>query len=449
MFTENNISIYDFACALSEAVDLVSSDLNNHHKKVAYISCVIAQEMKLSNDEIQDIILASMLHDIGAFSIEERKKIMKFESYGNTLNFHAILGCKLLKSFVPLEKVATLIKHHHEKYDRSRHDIPMGSYIMHLADRISVLIDEHQEILEQIPRICAKIAQNQNAFHPKILAAFDRLANLEFFWIEATSPSLTAIILRRIRFSKEIIDLGTLRKFAKVFANLIDFRCRFTATHSSGVAAVAMELAIVDGFSEREYKLMEIAGFLHDLGKLTVPSRILEKNGPLDAKEVNCMKKHTYYTHSILSKINGLEHIAAWAAYHHERPDGNGYPFHVEGENFSKLARIMAVADIVTALTEDRPYRLGMEQEKVTKILYSMAENRGIDKNVAELAVKNFFRVNEARIKAQSEAQKEYKAFYNITNKEEKKVAPNYEAPVIDFIGNQWQRHGLEGSHIY
>ena len=439
MFTENNISIYDFVRALSEAVDLVSAGLSKHHKRVAYISCILAQEANLSNDEMQDIILAAMLHDIGAFSMEERIDISTPDSYDSSTNQHALFGYKLLKGFAPLAKVATLIRHHHAHYDKARQDIPIGSYIIHLADRISVLLDDHSEILQQVPTICANIMQHQDMFHPDLLTAFTRLADLESFWVEVYSPPLTAILAKRVQFSKEIIDLKTLRKFAKVFAQLIDFRSRFTATHSSGVAAVAKELAVIDGFSERECKLMEIAGFLHDLGKLTVPNKILEKNGPLNNEELNCIRKHTYYTYAILRTINGLEHLATWAAYHHERLDERGYPFHVKGENFSKLARIMAVADIVTALTEDRPYRLGMGRKKAIKILLGMAENNKIDKRVVELVEANFSRINEVRVKAQQKALKGYEAFHAdapVVQRREKTFS-RYAMPAVEHVNRQ------------
>ena len=141
----------------------------------------------------------------------------------------------------------------------------------------------------------------------------------------------------------------------------------------------------------------------------------MEKKGTLNYEEINSIRKHTYYTYSVLSKINGLEQIATWASYHHERQDGNGYPFHIGAESFPLPARIMAVADIVTALTEDRPYRLGMNKEDTMKILFSMVEDGGIDRNVVETANANFSRINAARTKANLEARKEYDAFNNTT----------------------------------
>jgi len=413
MLMDHEISIYDFVCALAEAVDLVSPVLNNHHKRVTYISCCLALEMNLPTDDIQDIVLASMLHDIGAFSIGERLKDAMFEFHDSRLNEHCMLGYKLLKDFEPLKKAAVLIRYHHMDYDSIKHYIPIGSHIIHLADRVAVLIDDKNEILEQIPGVLENIMMRRSQFHPRTLDALEKLSILEYFWVEAFSSSVESNLQKKLHFSKEIIDLETLRNFAKVVAQIIDFRNRFTATHSSGVAAVAKELTVISGFSERECILMEIAGFLHDLGKLAVPNEILEKNGQLDMKEIFTVKKHTYYTYSILSKIHGLEHIAEWAAHHHERQDGNGYPFHVKGRDFSKLARVMAVADIITALTEDRPYRAGMNLKRAVDVLFAMADDGGIDKSIVELANENFFRINSVRIKAQNEARTEYETFHN------------------------------------
>ena len=411
MLTESEFSIFDFASCISEAIDLVFPALNNHHKEVAYISYSIAKEMNLSDDEIKDIVLASILHDIGAFTNEERLQVKLTLFNDSSCDHHCIEGYKLLKNFEPLFNAATIIKYHHAHYEESRHEIPIGSYIVHLADRLSVVLDDNKEILAQIPEIMKKVKNNQFKFHPDTLTALSRLEKLEFFWIEACSLQFYNVLPERMRFTKKIIDLKTLRSFAKVVACIIDYRSRFTSTHSSGVAAVALELTTISGFSERECKMMEIAGFLHDIGKIAISNDILEKNGVLTYEEFNEMRKHTYYTYVVLNKVKGLEHISTWAAYHHEKLNGNGYPFHVKGENFSKLARIMAVSDIVTAITEDRPYRLGMKSEEAIKILTHMVEDGAIDKGIVEIVKENFSCINEVRVKAQQNALREYTSF--------------------------------------
>jgi putative nucleotidyltransferase with HDIG domain len=416
MVTNNEYSISELVCAISEAVDLVSPVLTSHHKKVTSIAGSIAREMNLPNYYVQDIVLASMLHDIGAFTIGERVKTLAFQACENGMDRHSLLGYQLLKNFKPLARAARLIQHHHANYHTSKDEVPLGSYIIHLADKAAILFSDRREVLEQIPGIVKRVNEMHYRFHPDVLAAFLRLSKLEYVWLGAFLPPHGNTPVKKRRVSAETMELEVLRDFAKVIAHIIDFRSRFTATHSSGVAAVAQELTSLSGFSDQECKLMEIAGLLHDLGKLAVPNEILEKSGKLSREEYNIIRKHTYYTYEILSKVNGMEDIATWAAYHHERQDGTGYPFHVKGEDFPKLACVMAVADVLTALTEGRPYRAGMDKDQATKILFSMAASGAIDQGIVELADKNFFRINSVRMAAQQQAKKEYDAFYHMAD---------------------------------
>ena len=419
MYKDSEYSVFDFASSISDAIDLVYPALCNHHKKVAYISYCIANEMRLPDRKILDIVLASTLHDIGAFSVAERMCVVNALFDDSAHNQHALIGYRLLQDCKPLKNAATIIKYHHAHYNKAAATtIPLGSYIVRLADRLSLLLNEDNEMLEQIPEIMKRIEEYRDTFHPDVLEALNRLAQMEYFWIEACSTSVKYDLPKRMKNIKEVMDLDVLRSFAIVFSRIIDFRSRFTVTHSSGVAAVALEMTTISGFSSRECRLMEIAGYMHDLGKLVIPSEILEKNGALTGEEFNEMRKHSYYTYIVLERIEGLEQIALWAAYHHEKLNGNGYPFHVKGEDFSKFARIIAVADIVTAITEDRPYRLGMDSKNAIKILRDMVDEGAIDKTIVDLVEENFPRINAARIKAQVKAQNEYSALArsNISN---------------------------------
>ena len=414
MYTEGDFSVLDFASSISDAIDLVYPALSNHHKKVAYISYYVAKEMNLPDYQIMDIVLAAILHDIGAFSVDERMNVVNALFDDSAYNQHALIGSKLLQDCKPLDHAANIIKYHHAHYIPAAHGIPLGSYIVHLADRLSLLLNESSEILAQVPEIMKMIEENNDAFHPDTLTALHRLSQLEYFWIEACSTSISFTLPKRMLNIREVMNLDVLKSFAKVFSRIIDFRSRFTSTHSSGVAAVAFELATISAFSARECKMMEIAGYLHDLGKLTIPAEILEKNSTLTYEEFNEMRKHSYYTYIILNKIDGFEQISTWAAYHHEKLNGNGYPFHVKGDDFSKLARIISVSDIVTAITEDRPYRPGMDSIKAISILRSMVEEGAIDVSIVDLVELNFSRINSVRKAAQSKAFHEYSALSSI-----------------------------------
>ena len=416
MHVEGEFSVFDITQSISDAIDLVYPALCNHHKKVAYISYSIAKEMSLPDHKIVDVVQAAMLHDIGAFSVDERLCVVNAMFDDSAQNQHALIGCRLLQGCKPLDHAATIIKYHHAHYTAAARSIPLGSYIVHLADRLSLLLNEGSEILEQVPEIMKTIEENSKSFHPDTLAALRRLVKLEYFWIEACSVSMNYVLPERLPKTKVVMDLDVLKTFAKVFSRIIDFRSKFTATHSSGVAAVALELATISGFSSRESKMVEIAGYLHDLGKLSIPTEILEKNSALTYEEFNEMRKHSYYTYIILSKIKGMEQISTWAAYHHEKLNGDGYPFHVKGDDFSKLARIIAVADIVTAITEDRPYRPGMDSINAISILKDLVEESAIDRSIVDIVEKNFSRINDVRKTAQEKAFHQYNALREIND---------------------------------
>jgi len=414
MHLESEFSVFDFIHSISDAIDMVYPALSNHHKKVAYISYCIAKEMNLPEHKIVDIAHAATLHDIGAFSVAERMGVVNAMFDDSAHNKHALIGYSLLQGCKPLSRAATIIKYHHARYTEAASDVPLGSYIIRLADRLSLLLNEGSEILEQVPEVMKKIEENNESFHPDALAALRRLVKLEYFWIEACSVSVNYVLPERLPRTKEVMSLDVIKNFAKVFSRIIDFRSKSTAAHSSGVAAVALELATISGFSARESKMMEIAGYLHDLGKLTIPAEILEKNSALTYEEFNEMRKHSYYTYIILNKIKGMEQISTWAAYHHEKLNGDGYPFHVKGDDFSKLARIIAVADIVTAITEDRPYRPGMDSINAINILKDLVEESAIDKSIVDLVEENFSRINDVRKTAQEKAFHQYNALGEI-----------------------------------
>jgi len=157
--------------------------------------------------------------------------------------------------------------------------------------------------------------------------------------------------------------------------------------------------------------MMKVAGHLHDLGKLAVPAEILEKPAKLTEEEFDIIKSHTFYTYSILETISDLDVINAWASFHHERLDGKGYPFRHKGEDLSLGSRIMAVADVFTAITEDRPYRKGMTSDRALQVLQQMAANSALDSGIVSLLTLHYNEIDSMRIDAQTAAMEEYQQF--------------------------------------
>ncbi len=147
------------------------------------------------------------------------------------------------------------------------------------------------------------------------------------------------------------------------------------------VGLIAKELAVLSNLDEIVCHKLEIAGYLHDIGKLMTPDNILQKPGPLNELERSIMNQHSYETYEILRHIKGLEDIAIWASYHHEGLNGTGYPFHPHQQKLSIECRIISVADIFQALVQDRPYREGCTLEKTIEILDQNVKKGILDKN--------------------------------------------------------------------
>ncbi|NLL51155.1 MAG: HD domain-containing protein, partial [Peptococcaceae bacterium] len=123
----------------------------------------------------------------------------------------------------------------------------------------------------------------------------------------------------------------------------------------------------------------------HDLGKLAVPKKILDKAEPLREEEFQIVKTHTFHTYNLLSLARFSKNIVEWASYHHERLDGTGYPFRMSADTLTTGARLMAIADIFTALTEDRPYRRALPRERAMNILEKNA-GAWVDQELLEVA---------------------------------------------------------------
>ncbi len=409
------VSLYDLVFNISHITDMVNTNLNFHHEQVAYISYRIAKEFDLEESKIKDLVLAASIHDIGSFSTEERIRTLNFEIENSEK--HAEAGADLVDSFDYLEHLSPIIKYHHldwnygELPEELKEKVPIASYILHLADRISILISKADDVLNQKNQIIKVIKKYAGIkLHPKLVKIFIDLAKKDDFWLASVRSNIIQKELKKV-FSKAEISLGLreLLSLSKFYSKIIDFRSQFTATHSKGVALTARYLAQILGWEENQITKIEIAGYLHDLGKLAVPSYILEKKDKLTNREINIIKSHTFYTYHILDSLEGLEDIKEWAAFHHEKLNGTGYPFRYKDERLSTGSRIMAVADIFTALTEDRPYRTGLAKEATLELLDKMVGAHEIDGSIVALVKKNYEQINQVRESAQGLAKNEYK----------------------------------------
>lgn len=183
-------------------------------------------------------------------------------------------------------------------------------------------------------------------------------------------------------------------------ATAIEAKDRYTGGHTKRVALFAELIAKHMGLSKEQVAEIKLGATLHDIGKIGVDDKVLKKEAPLDAQEWEHMKLHPEFGYRILANVRSMKTITDGMRYHHERPDGNGYPLGLKGEEIPVIARIISVADTFDAMTSNRPYRKGLDYEVAFEEIVSNAGTQ-FDQKVVDGFVRAFKleRMGKKRIK--------------------------------------------------
>lgn len=275
----------------------------------------------------------------------------------------------------------------------------MLANLIFLADRVDALSVQHRladdavSMLAIAHKITEEIKEFSGTFlDPDLVKSFLEVSKKEGFWFRLEPESLHRYLQKYMAsFKSESIDLFSLEQIAELFAMMVDAKSPYMADHSYDVAGLLRFLAAKMGLPPDVCSKIEIAGLLHDLGKLRVPDEILDKASALSDEEFDVIKIHAYETYQILSKINGLEDIAQWASQHHEKLNGQGYPCRADAGVLTLPARIIAVADVFQALAQKRPYRKNLKPLEILKIIDQKVGGNELDGDVAE-AVRQIFK---------------------------------------------------------
>lgn len=207
-------------------------------------------------------------------------------------------------------------------------------------------------------------------FDPDLVSALRSLGPGDRVWSDLRDADLPGKIAAAEPEERVIAaDESRLDRIAHAFALVVDAKSTFTYHHSDRVASIAVSIADTLGLPEQERVRIRRAGLLHDIGKLSVPNRILDKPGKLDAAEWDVVKTHPHFTFEILERVPVFSEFAFDAAAHHERIDGKGYHRGLGGRALSRHARILATADIFDALSAARPYRGPLPIEQVLSMI--------------------------------------------------------------------------------
>ncbi len=384
--------------ALSDALDLVGVDDVAHGKRVGIMCAHCASVLGWSEAQQTLMFDLGMLHDIGVSSTQTHQHLLQEFDWPDS-QAHAELGARLLGEFPPLAHLAEPIRYHHTRWDLLQQSVPgrlslqqaLQANMVYLTDRVDTFAAPFygRHLFDQIPHIQQRVRSVSGTyFAPELVEAFVEASRTEVFWLMLEPRAIQLFLQDQLgRGDNPPVGMRELRVLASIFSRIVDAKSEFTATHSLGVARLARFLADKMGLDTEHCDKLEVAGLLHDLGKLRVPDEILNKPGKLDAHERQIMNTHSFETYQILRKIDGFEEIALWAAYHHEEPGGSGYPFHVPEDKLSLEARILRVADIFQAMAQTRPYRSGMDAVQIQAFLLDLVRQGKLDAGVVDVVV--------------------------------------------------------------
>ena len=431
------VTLIEILSSLSHALDITEGQKRGHSFRTAYLSLLVGKKLNLTQNDLFDLYCSALLKDAGCSSNASRVyKIFDSDDLQTKYNFKFINWSNLFESVKfalnntkPNENLFYKISHliAETKGDPKLMDeiveircnkgseiaISLG-FNYNVANAIKFL-DEHWDGNgspykikgDKIPLFSRILSISQTfevfASNFDLEAAFDIINKRKSKWFDPTLVDIFNSLKNEkeiwdkyhyllknysiIQIDEEILQNSApmetpVSKIAEVFSLIIDAKTPFTYNHSKRVADYCVLIANSLNFSQDKVNFMYVVGLLHDIGKLGVSNKILEKPGKLTEQEFELIKLHPKYSYEILKNIRTFNYLAEVAGAHHERIDGKGYYQGLKEEQINEDMRILAVADVFDALRSERPYRPAMDLDKVFSI---MENDKGLDQKYVNI----------------------------------------------------------------
>lgn len=357
--------------------DLADHPTHQHAIRVGEGCVIIGDKLGLSPRKIQQLYFAGLLHDIGKISIDInllKKKEKLTDSEFQLIRHHSVMGCKITAMLPELSDIAFWIRWHHEKWDGTgypdklyKDQIPVEVQILSTMDCFDSMqtprFDRDKLSMEESFNIIK--SERDTSFNPVIVDMIcDMIEKDEITpgkssdkFIELKHKYLRTPIIVNEDHNWSVVGMTGIYPILRLFARVIDAKHSYTHGHSTRVSILSKYLAGVAGFSQRDLLKVEVAGLLHDAGKISIPLEILNKSNLPDTNEWVIIKNHPVHSSNLLKSISLIKDIADITHQHHERLDGSGYPWGAKENEIDILAQIIAISDTFDAMTSQRTYR--------------------------------------------------------------------------------------------
>ncbi len=408
--------------ALSHALDMTAGQPTGHCLRSCWIGQQVGRAIGLDAAEMGDLYYATLLKDSGcssnaaricqlfltddlSFKRDRRTMGLSLPSLMNFVVRHTGAGAGVMERARAIVNAVQNGGEIHRELTESR--CSRGAQIARqlrfsedVVDAIQAL-DEHWDGSGQPQGLAGKeiplysrialLAQVADVFHagvgpqgtreevarrsggwfdPRIADAFAVLARDSAFWRQLAADDLEQRVLEMAPAQQaQPVDDDHLDDIAMAFGQIVDAKSPWTAGHSARVALITEHVAERLGLGAPERRWLRRGALLHDVGKLGVSTRILDKAGPLDADEWAAVRQHAANTEQILGRIGAFGTLARIAGAHHEKLDGTGYPRGLDARHIRLETRIITTADIFDALTSDRPCRPALATEEALRVL--------------------------------------------------------------------------------
>ncbi|MCL2214799.1 MAG: HD domain-containing protein [Treponema sp.] len=362
--------------------------LVDHGKRVAYLMFKILEKQHKHNEQqLRDICILAMLHDIGAYKTEEIDKMVIFET--TNVWEHSAYGYLFLKYFSPLKELAEVILYHHADCNEAsclKSDHQLLAQLMSMCDRADIFLKYKKNAND----FCEYLQKYRGIRYFGYIVDMFLASGIDVSIVnnEMDSDAVFNKVLYNIPLTEDEVN-GYIRMI--IFS--IDFRSSQTVLHTVTTACAAVFLARLLGAGENEIKNIETGAMLHDIGKIGIPLHILESRDKLSESDMEIMKTHVVISEKILDG-NVDEIIKHLAVRHHEKLNGTGYPKKLNAGDISLYDRIIAVADIFSALCGVRSYKGEFPKEKIIGILNDMSGL--LDTHIVSLTIKHYDEIHNA-----------------------------------------------------
>ena len=382
---------------IATALDAVEHELlgasTNHGKRIAVLCTKMIQalgknpEIPSEAAEIMNLAICAMLHDSALTEYILAERIAG--QHDPAMKKHCEYGQRNVDALCLKTSVKDFILYHHERADGQgpfgikEGEGPLEAELITIADSIDVSFHlqrlESEAELSSVRDIIAKEAGktfSKTAANAMLeILDWDMILSLRDNMIQETTEAA---------FIPWIVDIkaDTIFGLDSFISKIIDYKSTFTRKHSTQIANKAWFMGGYYKYDHFVRTELYLAAALHDIGKLFIPTDILEKPGKLTDKEFLIIKKHISQTWELLKDIDGFQTVCDWASNHHEKLSGAGYPFGKKADELDFNSRLMACIDIYQALSEERPYHPARSHNDTMQILCKMADAGDIDGNI-------------------------------------------------------------------